>query len=67
MGGLWCIVLSALAFLGLNSNRIGSYLLSLDRPTALALIAGASVAAVAFLLIVNMTRDSVSSFIYFNF
>jgi alginate O-acetyltransferase complex protein AlgI len=67
IGGLWCGALSAVACLGLNSNRIGNYLLNQDRTATKALISGASFAAVAFMLIVNITRDSVSSFIYFNF
>jgi alginate O-acetyltransferase complex protein AlgI len=66
-GGLWCGVLSAVAFLGPNSNRIGNHLLSQDRPATKALISGASFAAVVFMLAVNIMRDSVSAFIYFNF
>jgi alginate O-acetyltransferase complex protein AlgI len=67
IGGLWCGVLAGIAVLGPNSNRIGNYLLSQDRPATRALVSGASFAAVAFMLIVNITRDSVSAFIYFNF
>lgn len=68
-GGLWCTVLSSITLLIPNSNRIGENLLRHceKRPTARALISGASVAAVAFMLIVNTMRDSVSAFIYFNF
>jgi alginate O-acetyltransferase complex protein AlgI len=72
MGGLWCAVLTAMACLAPNSNAIGEYLLRRCRthaganPYAL-LVAGASSAAVAFLLLMNITRDSVSAFIYFNF
>lgn len=72
VGGLWCVVLGATACLMPNSNAIGEHLLrrcqSRSGATAYALlIAGASSAAVAFLLLMNITRDSVSAFIYFNF
>ncbi|OOG57173.1 hypothetical protein B0E49_06265 [Polaromonas sp. C04] len=72
VGGLWCVVLGAMACLMPNSNAIGEHLLrrcqSRSGATAYALlIAGASSAAVAFLLLMNITRDSVSAFIYFNF
>lgn len=69
VGGLWCAVLGAVACLAPNSNRIGDHLLRLcqSQPAKGALIAGVSTAAVAFLLVMNIMRDSVSAFIYFNF
>lgn len=69
IGGLWCAILSTMACLAPNSNRIGDYLLRQcqTHTAARALIAGASSAAVAFMLVMNMMRDSVSAFIYFNF
>lgn len=68
-GGLWCTALGALACLAPNTNRIGDYLLRFcqTQPTKGALIAGGSTAAVAFMLVMNIMRDSVSAFIYFNF
>lgn len=68
-GGIWCGVLSAMACLAPNSNRIGDYLLRQCKTNtgAGSLIAGASSAAVAFMLVMNIMRDSVSAFIYFNF
>lgn len=68
-GGLWCAVLGAMAFLAPNSNRIGHQVRRLckSQPAARALLCGASVSAVAFLLALNLLRDSVSAFIYFNF
>ena len=66
-GVLWCGVLCAIAFCVPNSNRIGNHLLRQNDPPARALISGASFAAVAFMLVVNIMRDSVSAFIYFNF
>ena len=68
-GALWCFALGAVACLAPNTNRIGEYLLHLCQTAtaARAIIAGASVAAMAFMLIMNIMRDSVSAFIYFNF
>lgn len=68
-GALWCLVLSAIAVLGPNSNRVGDYLLVVcgQRRQVKAFVSGAAFAAVAFMLIVNTLRDSVSAFIYFNF
>ena len=66
-GWLWCGVLSAVAYLLPNSNRIGDRLQAQKARAAMAIISGASFAAVAFLLFVNSLRDSVSAFIYFNF
>ena len=68
-GLLWCLVLGGVALYGPNSNRIGELVqkrLSWGgavRP----LLAGASIAALLFMLLVNVARDSVSAFIYFNF
>ena len=68
-GAIWCSTLAAIAFLAPNSNRIGELLLRVchAQPLSRALIGGASLAAIAFLLLLNLTRDSVSAFIYFNF
>ena len=68
-GALWCLVLSAIAVLGPNSNRVGDYLLVVcgQRRQVKSFVGGAAFAAVAFMLIVNTLRDSVSAFIYFNF
>lgn len=68
-GLVWCAALGALTALPHNSNRIGTLLRDAchNSTTKAALIAGASTAAVAFMLIMNITRDSVSAFIYFNF
>jgi len=69
VGGIWCALLGVMACLAPNSNRIGDSLLAFcqTRPGAGALIAGASTTAVAFMLVMNIMRDSVSAFIYFNF
>lgn len=69
VGGIWCALLGAMACLAPNSNRIGDSLRAFcqTRPGAGALMAGASSAAVAFMLVMNIMRDSVSAFIYFNF
>jgi alginate O-acetyltransferase complex protein AlgI len=69
VGGLWCSALGALACLAPNSNRIGDYLLRACQSPGAAgtILAGASTAAIAFLLVMNIMRDSVSAFIYFNF
>lgn len=68
-GAIWCATLAAIAFLAPNSNRIGEWLLRVCHTQSLsrALIGGASLAAITFLLVLNLTRDSVSAFIYFNF
>lgn len=64
-GGLWCAILSTMACLAPNSNRIGDYLLRQCQihTATRTLIAGASSAAVAFMLVMNIMRDSVSAFI----
>ncbi len=69
VGALWCAVLSAMAFLAPNSNRIGDYLLRFcqTKPARCALVSGFSSGTVVFLLVMNIMRDSVSAFIYFNF
>jgi alginate O-acetyltransferase complex protein AlgI len=69
VGGFWCGALGALACLAPNSNRVGNYLLlwCQSHGTARTILAGASVAAIAFLLVMNIMRSSVSAFIYFNF
>ena len=68
-GAAWCVVLGAVALFGRNSNRLGVALMARLaagqwlRP----LLGGAAACAVAMLLLVNIARDSVSAFIYFNF
>ncbi|MDP2370221.1 MBOAT family O-acyltransferase [Rhodoferax sp.] len=68
-GWSWCAALCALAIIGPNSNHIGSRLRTLcqHRATARHLLAGLSFTAVGFILTINLMRDSVSAFIYFNF
>jgi alginate O-acetyltransferase complex protein AlgI len=68
-GMRWCGVLAVLAFVAPSSNNIGNQLLKVnhDRPAVRPFVLGVALAAVAFLLIVNATRKSVSAFIYFNF
>jgi alginate O-acetyltransferase complex protein AlgI len=68
-GTLWCLVLSAVALFAPNSNHIGAQLMArLQAPAPWTpVLAGAAVAATAMLLLVNVARDSVSAFIYFNF
>jgi alginate O-acetyltransferase complex protein AlgI len=65
----WCVFLGAIACLAPNSNRIGTWLL--ERPTAIVpmrgFLAGSAASAVLLLLVINVARDSVSAFIYFNF
>lgn len=65
----WSAALAALAVIGPNSNHIGSRLRDLCQHRAVArwLLGGACLVAVAFILTVNIMRDSVSAFIYFNF
>lgn len=68
-GVAWCLCLGAIAFVFPNSNRIGTRILSRSRGGSLfrGLACGAVSSAILFLLLINMTRDSVSAFIYFNF
>ena len=68
-GTLWCMVLSAFAVFAPNSNHIGQRLRTLcqNRPLARSLVGGASLGLVAFTFLINVMRDSVSAFIYFNF
>lgn len=68
-GAWWCLVLGAVALWAPNSNRIGERLLSeLAKPAAWRpMLAGAALATATLLLLVNVARDSVSAFIYFNF
>ena len=68
-GLAWCAALGALALAAPNSNQAGNWLLAVSRSRATArwFIAGVSMTAIAFLLVVNVTRSSVSAFIYFNF
>jgi alginate O-acetyltransferase complex protein AlgI len=66
---MWCGVLGAIAVVGPNSNAIGHKALKWCGQATLARTVVATVGGlgVAFLLLVNMARDSVSAFIYFNF
>ncbi|EHR73436.1 putative membrane protein involved in D-alanine export [Burkholderiales bacterium JOSHI_001] len=68
-GALWCAACGAVALLAPNSNAIGQMLLQRCRDHAVArcLVAGAALALVALLLLVNANRGGVSAFIYFNF
>ena len=65
----WCVALSVLAAVGPNSNHIGARLRTLcqQRVLGMYLLSGLGFVAVAFILTVNLMRDSVSAFIYFNF
>jgi len=65
----WCVALGAVATLAPNSNRIGTRLLAaLQQPSMIrAAAATVGLISVAFLVLVNTARDSVSAFIYFNF
>jgi alginate O-acetyltransferase complex protein AlgI len=69
VGALWCAALGALACIAPNSNRIGSRMLEWVRGHAAVrrIVGGAALAAVLLLVLVNAVRDSVSTFIYFNF
>ena len=68
-GWLWCAVLSALACLMPNSNRIGTRLRDAARDGSLAcgFLTGMTMLLAVMLVVVNETRDAVSAFIYFNF
>ena len=68
-GAWWCLALSAIAVATPNSNRLGSQLLEFcrGRSVASAYVAGAAIAVVLSLVLVNTARDSFSAFIYFNF
>jgi alginate O-acetyltransferase complex protein AlgI len=65
----WCAVLGGAAALSPNSNLIGMKVqAALQHPSRLrAAIATAAVLGVAFLVLLNTARESVSAFIYFNF
>jgi alginate O-acetyltransferase complex protein AlgI len=69
VGVLWCVALGAAALFAPNSNRIGEWLLeALARPLVWRpAVAGATGVVVMSLLLINVARDSVSAFIYFNF
>jgi alginate O-acetyltransferase complex protein AlgI len=68
-GWMWCVMLGAVAVLAPNSNHLGERLLAWchARTTGRQLLAGAALALVLGLLLVNATRGDVSAFIYFNF
>jgi alginate O-acetyltransferase complex protein AlgI len=68
--GLWaCAVLGVVAVFAPNSNAIGEKLLAWCRsaPHRSGLLFGFALLIVAFLILLNESRDSVSAFIYFNF
>jgi alginate O-acetyltransferase complex protein AlgI len=69
VGALWCGVLGAVALLAPNSNTAGTAILAWCRTRAVgrAVLAGAVLALILLLMVVNATRSSVSAFIYFNF
>jgi len=69
VGALWCGVLGAVALLAPNSNTAGTVILAWCRTRAVgrAVLAGAVLALILLLMVVNATRSSVSAFIYFNF
>ncbi|XVJ68837.1 MAG: MBOAT family protein [Rhizobacter sp.] len=69
VGWVCCAVLAAMAVLVPNSNAIGEWLMRRARSSATwtAWLCGAGLCTVAFLIVVNTARDSVSAFIYFNF
>ncbi len=68
-GLLWCLVLGAIALYAPNSNRIGELLQAkMSKAGAIRpLLAGAALCSLLFMLLINIARDSVSAFIYFNF
>lgn len=68
-GWAWCLVLGGLAMGMPNSNRVGDAVLAGlgSRPVLQPVLGGAALAAAAGLVMLNMARDSVSAFIYFNF
>jgi alginate O-acetyltransferase complex protein AlgI len=68
-GAGWCLVLGAMALLARNSNLIiASLAPRLARATRIRpAVTGAAITAAAMLLLVNVTRSTVSAFIYFNF
>lgn len=68
-GVYWLAVLSIIAFLMPNSNRIGELALNKcrDHATLVPTVLGAALTSCVFLVLINGTRTSVSAFIYFNF
>ncbi len=68
-GWLWCAVLTAAAVALPNTNQLGLRILDAVQTSSTARVACAAAAwlMIAFLVLVNTTRDSVSAFIYFNF
>ncbi|MBK9234555.1 MAG: MBOAT family protein [Rhodoferax sp.] len=68
-GAIWCLALGLAALFAPNSNRIVQWLSDrFVQPTALrSATTGAALTLVAMLLVVNVTRSTVSAFIYFNF
>jgi len=65
----WLALLSAIAFVSPNSNRLGEIALEKCRVHARLApsLLGAALTCCAFFVLINSTRDSVSAFIYFNF
>ncbi len=68
-GAAWCVMLSLVACMAPNSNRIGMRVLAALRGNAWLRMfaAGGALAAVGLLVLINATRSTVSAFIYFNF
>jgi hypothetical protein len=64
-----CAALGAVAVFAPNSNAVGEKLHAWCRqaPEWRGLIFGFALTIVAFLIVLNESRDSVSAFIYFNF
>jgi alginate O-acetyltransferase complex protein AlgI len=69
VGWVCCAVLAAIAVLAPNSNVIGEWLRQRATTSTAwaAWLGGAGLCTVAFLIVLNTARDSVSTFIYFNF
>jgi alginate O-acetyltransferase complex protein AlgI len=69
VGWACCAVLAAMAVLAPNSNAIGEWLMQRAKTSSggTAWLCGAGLCTVAFLIVLNTTRESVSAFIYFNF
>ena len=65
----WCLALGLIAFLAPNSNKLGIDTLALlkAKPMVRAVFSGAAVSAIGLLVLLNLSRNSVSAFIYFNF
>jgi alginate O-acetyltransferase complex protein AlgI len=70
VGWGWVLVLAAVALWPFNSNRIGTALLEALRERRFVpagAVAGAALAGMVLLVVMNTARDGASAFIYFNF